>query len=88
MGSPVKPSVVIRNLPEETHRALKAQAVLHGRSTEAEIRTILEAAVRPQQRVRLGSLLAAIGREAGVSEQDVMALQVRDQIPAEPMSFE
>ena len=81
-------SVVIRNLPEETHRALKAQAVLHGRSTEAEIRTILEAAVRPPQRVRLGSLLASIGREAGVCDQDIAALQTRDQTPAEPMSFE
>ncbi|AOX18891.1 MULTISPECIES: FitA-like ribbon-helix-helix domain-containing protein [Acetobacteraceae] len=81
-------SVVIRNLPEETHRALKAQAMLHGRSTEAEIRTILEAAVRPPQRVRLGSLLASIGREAGVCDQDIAALQTRDQTPAEPMSFE
>ena len=28
-------SVVIRNLPEETHRALKAQAMLHGRRSGA-----------------------------------------------------
>ncbi|ACI52758.1 conserved hypothetical protein [Gluconacetobacter diazotrophicus PA1 5] len=82
-------SVVIRNLPEETHRALKARAALHGHSTEAEIRAILEAVVRPPKRVRLGSLLASIGREADVTEQDVAALQqVRDQTPAEPMTFE
>jgi len=40
-------TVVVRSLPEETHRALKARAVHHGRSTEVEIRAILETAVRP-----------------------------------------
>ena len=29
--------VTVRNLPEETHRALKLRAAQHGRSTEAEI---------------------------------------------------
>jgi plasmid stability protein len=29
------PAVTIRNLPDETHRALKARAARHGRSTEA-----------------------------------------------------
>ena len=37
--------VTVRNLPEETHRALKLRAAQHGRSTEAEIREILEGAV-------------------------------------------
>jgi plasmid stability protein len=40
-------SVTVRNLPEATHRALKHRAAQHGRSTEAEIRHILETAVRP-----------------------------------------
>ena len=35
-------AVVIRNIPEATHRALKARAKAHGRSTEAEVREILE----------------------------------------------
>lgn len=35
------PAVTIRNLPEATHRALKARAAKHGRSTEAEIRDII-----------------------------------------------
>lgn len=56
------PSVFIRNLPEETHRALKRRAVEHGRSTEAEIRDIIESAVSTPQRIRLGSELAALGR--------------------------
>lgn len=56
-------AVTVRNLPEETHRALKARAAQHGQSTEAEIRAILEEAVRPA--VRLGSLLRAAGKKAG-----------------------
>lgn len=83
------PAVTIRNLPEETHRALKVRAAHHGRSTEAEMREILEAAVRPAGRVKLGTLLAAIGREAGLTDQDVDALQqLRDKTPAEPIRFE
>ena len=48
------PAVTIRNLSDETHRALRVRAAYHGRSTEAEIRNILEAAVRPSERVKLG----------------------------------
>jgi antitoxin FitA len=76
------PAVTIRNLSDETHRALRMRAAHHGRSTEAEIRDILEAAVRPSQRVKLGSLLVAIGREADLSDRDVEALQQRDKTPA------
>lgn len=82
------PAVTIRNLSDETHRALRVRAAHHGRSTEAEIRDILEAAVRPSQRVKLGSLLVDIGREAELSDRDVEALQERDKTPAEPMTFE
>ena len=41
------PAVTIRNLSEETHRAHKLRAAHHGRSAEAEMRDILETAVRP-----------------------------------------
>ncbi|RWX81705.1 plasmid stabilization protein [Neorhizobium lilium] len=82
-------AVTIRNISDETHRALRARAAYHGRSTEAEIRDILEAAVRPPERVKLGTLLAAIGREAELSNSDVETLQQqRDMTPAEPMTFE
>jgi antitoxin FitA len=57
--------VTIRNLPEETHRALRLRAAQHGRSTEAEIRVILEEAVRPEGRVKIGSALAAFGQRFG-----------------------
>ncbi len=79
----------MRNLPEETHRALRVRAAEHGRSTEAEIRDILEKAARPEGRIKLGSLLAAIGREASLTNNDVEAIrQYRDQTPAVPMTFE
>lgn len=82
-------AVTIRNISDETHRALRARAAHHGRSTEAEIREILDAAVRPSGRVKLGSVLAAIGRDAGLSNSDVEALQQqRNRTPAEPMTFE
>lgn len=75
-------SVTVRNLPEETHRALKLRAAQHGRSTEAEIRNILESAVRPN--VGIGSALAAIGRSLGGVELDLR----RDATPAAAASFE
>ncbi len=76
--------VTVRNLPEETHRALKVRAAQHGRSTEAEIREILEDAVRPQARVKIGSELAAFGQHAG--GLDLAAS--RDPAPTEPAEFE
>ena len=83
------PAVTVRNLPEETHRALRVRAALHGRSTEAEIRDILENAVRPDGRVKLGSVLADIARRAGLTNEDVEALQqARDKAPAEPLGLE
>jgi plasmid stability protein len=86
-------AVTIRNLSEETHRALKIRAAKHNRSTEAEMRAILEAAVRPEDRLRLGTALSAASREMGLTNADIEALeqtieQVRDRRPAEPMTFE
>lgn len=82
-------SVVIRNLPEETHRALKARAARHGRSTEAEMRDILTAAVHPPQRLRLGEALASLGRRVGLSDEEARQIEaVRDRTPAEPLRFE
>jgi plasmid stability protein len=83
------PAVTIRNLSEEIHRALKVRAARHGRSTEAEMRDILESAVRPAERLRLGSALSALSRKAGLTNADFEALeQVRDKMPATPMSVE
>ena len=83
------PSITIRNVPDDVHRALRVRAALHGRSVEAEIRAILAKAAKPEGRVKLGSLLASIGSEAGLSNADVEALNdLRDRTPAEPVEFE
>lgn len=55
----------VRNLSPATHRAIKARAKRNGRSVEAEVRAILDAAVRAPGDVGLGQRLVAIGREAG-----------------------
>jgi antitoxin FitA len=59
------PAIVVRNISAETHRALRVRARQHGRSTEAEIRAILDVAVRPTSRMRLGSALAALAKPFG-----------------------
>jgi plasmid stability protein len=82
------PAVTIRNLSAEAHRALKQRAARHGRSTEAEIRDILEQAALPPDRIRLGTLLAEIGRDAGLTDQDDAVFgQLRDRTPSEPPGF-
>ena len=78
------PVITVRKLSEETHRALKQRAAQHGRSTEAEIREILEATVRPEKRVKIGSELAALGKRFGGHDLDI----ARDQAPTEPAEFE
>jgi len=54
-----------RNLPDEVHLALRVRAAQHGRSTDAEVRDRLEQTEKPEGRLRLGSMLASIAREAG-----------------------
>jgi plasmid stability protein len=76
-------AIVIRNLSPETHRALQARAARHGRSTEAEVRAILDEAVRPKERVKLGSALAAFGRSVGGLDLDIS----RDPTPAMPIDL-
>lgn len=84
------PSITIRNVPDEVHRAIRVRAAMHGRSAEAEIRDILEKAAKPEGRLKLGSLLASIAREAGgLTDAEAEHFdQLRDKTPAEPMRFE
>ena len=59
------PNLTVRNLSEEVHRALRMRAARHGRSTEAEVRLIIEETVRPPKRLKIGSEIRRIGREVG-----------------------
>lgn len=76
-------AITVRNLPEETLRALKLRAAQHGRSTEAEVREILEESVRPKERIKVGSALASLG-EKFPSELELE----RDKAPIRPAVFE
>jgi len=63
-------SLTVRNLPDEVHRALRLRAAAHGRSTEAEARVILEGAVKPAQRIRMGHSLDKICRSVGLTDAE------------------
>jgi plasmid stability protein len=81
--------LTIRNIPDEVHRALRVRAAQHGRSMEAEVRDILAAAISPEGRLKLGTLLADIGRQARLTDEEFALFEhVRDKSPARTMSFE
>ncbi|MEI2639764.1 MAG: hypothetical protein V9F03_12335 [Microthrixaceae bacterium] len=81
--------LTVRNVPDDVHRALRVRAAQHGRSTEAEVREILAAVVKPEKRVRVGDALAAISRKVGLTDEDFAVLEaVRDKTPAKPLSFD
>ena len=83
-------TVTVRNIPDNVHRALKLLAAEHGRSTEAEIRWILQQAAQPPERIKLGSLLAAHAQKAGtLTDAEVDQInRLRDKTPAKPPVFE
>ena len=59
------PAMTIRNLSVSTHKALKRRAVKRGTSAEAEVRAILDAAVKSEPEIGLGTLLQQLGRKYG-----------------------
>jgi plasmid stability protein len=77
------PAITVRNISEETHRALRVRAAEHGRSTEAEVRAILDEAVQRAEEVGLGTFLWNIGRELGGVDLDI----TRDKTPVEIPDF-
>lgn len=80
--------LTVRNVPDEVHRALRMRASQHGRSTEAEIRSILENAVKPEQRLRLGDQLNRLAQAHSLTNHDIELLeQSRPFQPAEPLDF-
>lgn len=81
-------TLTIRNLPEEVHRALRARASLRGHSMSSEVREILGAATRPQERVKLGTLLVDVGRQARLSDDEFAVFErLRDTTPSATVSF-
>ncbi len=76
-------AITIRNLSDETHRALRLRAAEHGRSTEAEVRAILDAAVQRKPPEKLGTALVELFRPLGGVDLDIE----RDRTPPEPPDF-
>lgn len=80
--------LTVRNLPDEVHRALRVRAAQHGNSMEAEVRQILEAAISPPGRLKLGSLLADVGRQARLTaDESAVFDQVRGNTPWRPVDL-
>ena len=81
--------LTVRNIPDEVRRALRVRAALRGHRMEAAVCATLEAAVSPAGRVKLGSLLAGVGRQARLSDAEFAVFgQVRDKTVADPVRFE
>ena len=76
-------AMTIRNLSDETHRALKARAKRHGRSTEAEVRSILDATVLGTAEIGLGTQIAQLAAEVGGFDLELE----RDPTIIEPVEF-
>lgn len=75
--------MTIRNLSDETHRALKARAAAHGHSAEAEVRQILDAAVSTEGGAGFGTRINR--RAAAVGGFDVVI--ARDPKESEPIDL-
>ena len=68
-------AITIRKLPESAKQRLRMRAAAHGRSMEAEARTILLDALEQTQRVDLSWIeqLIAVGDEVGGVDLEVPA---------------
>lgn len=87
------PAVTVRNIPEATHRALRLRAASSGRSTEAEIRYILEEAVNSAdmptdasgKQIGLGTMIHQMAMKYGGFD---LELPARNQEPPRHAVFE
>lgn len=74
-------AITVRGLSDETHRALKARAATHHRSTEAEVRAILDESVADLvEAPTLADIFQAVRERSGGRP----LATVRDQTPVEP----
>lgn len=76
-------AITIRNIPAGTHQALKDRAKRNSRSTEAEIRAILNDAAATEKE-GLGTALYRLGRKYHDLDLDFE----RDRSPVEPAVFD
>ena len=70
-------AITIRQLSDETKQQLRIRAAHNGRSMEAEVREILEAAVRPKVDIRWVDILLEAADEVGGVTLDLPARRNR-----------
>ena len=70
IGLWIRAILTARKAPDEVHRALRVRAAMRGRSTEAEVRTVLAEAVMPEGRIGLGSKLSDVGRRIRLTDEE------------------
>ena len=75
-------AITVRKLNDDTLRFIKARAIKNARSTEAEVRAILDDAAKPMEK-GIGTLLYEFGQKYGGIELDIE----RDRSPIEPADF-
>ena len=76
------PTLTVRYLPDEVYRSLRVRAAQNGRNMEIEVHEILAAAVLPESRIGLGSLLAEAGRQARLTDEEAAKFDnLRDNSP-------
>jgi plasmid stability protein len=78
-------AMTVRNIPDDIHKALKRRALQHGRSAEAEVRSILQEALGEEPKVGLGTALAELGRK--LRDSGLEFEPVRDMTPARYIDF-
>jgi len=77
------PTILVRDISEKAHKALKLRAKQNGTSVSAEMRVLVESVVEPKKEKGLGTLLQELGRKYGPLPE-----YKRDPAPMEPVSFE
>jgi plasmid stability protein len=74
----------IRNLPDETHAALKLRAQRNKRSAEAEVRALLIEAIAAETKGGFGTRLRAVLKPVEGNDLEVS----RDRTPVQPLVLE
>lgn len=71
--------ILIRQIDEKVMQRLRARAKANNRSTEAEVRTILEDAVKPSERIRptLKSFVGAASSSRSFKTLDEIVAHIR-----------
>lgn len=66
--------LAVKSVPVKPRRTFQRLAQ-HGWCNESEVREVLGPKVKPDDRVHIGSALAAIGRKIGLIEEESAALE-------------